>query len=66
MYIRSTHLEYSGVEDDHDEAWEVEGGERGPDDKVGVVEGAYELATPVERMLLKGRGHVFTFEEIKT
>ena len=48
------HLEYSGVEDDHDEAGEVEWGERGPDDEVRVVEGAHELATPVERML-KGR-----------
>ena len=35
-------LEYPGVEDDHDEAGDVEGAKAGPDDKVRVVEGADE------------------------
>ena len=32
------HLEYAGVEDDHDETGDVEGTEGGVDDELGIVE----------------------------
>ena len=35
-----SYLEYSGVEDYHDQAGDVEGAEGGVDDEVRVVEGA--------------------------
>ena len=50
------HLEYPGVEHYHHQAGDVEGAQAGPDDEVGVVEGAHELA---KRKLERSRSSTF-------
>ena len=54
------HPEYSRVEDDHDDAGDVEGSERGVDDEVRVVEPA-EIWLRLSQVESGGQGEIGVF-----
>jgi len=59
--VQAPHLEDSGVEEDHDEAGYVEGPQAGPDDEVGVVEGANDVLVLLFVFSFLGRRSVADF-----